>query len=122
MKRMKPEAQRIAIAEACGWHRAPQWDDEVGCHYAYEHKDGRICYKLKLPDYLNDLNAMRGAEGVLGGEKRVEYLDALLDVLELNLGPGGWDMDFNSVWQMTAATAAQRAEALLRTLGKWEEA
>jgi hypothetical protein len=115
---MNLDKQRMAIAEACGWK---WWNPQDGFPFEWESPDGFKGYAYP-PDYLNDLNAMRGAEGVLGGEKRVEYLDALLDVLGLNLGPGGWDMDFNSVWQMTAATAAQRAEALLRTLGKWEEA
>jgi hypothetical protein len=115
---MNEEKQRIAIAEACGWQRfCPDKDP----NYWYKPGWREVVITNKLPDYLNDLNAMRGAEGVLGGEKRVEYLDALLDVLGLNLGPGGWDMDFNSVWQMTAATAAQRAEAFLKTLGKWED-
>jgi hypothetical protein len=79
--------------------------------------------RLFVPDYLHDLNAMHKAEEVLPDEQNeqvLNYLNALLDVLGINLGPGGWDMDTDSVWQMTHATAAQRAEAFLRTIGKWE--
>ena len=79
------------------------------------------CFIDYLPDYLNDLNAMHEAEKVLLGDQRIIFLDELLDVLGLKLGPGGWDMDLYSVWLMTRATAAQRAEAFLRTLGKWED-
>ena len=107
---MTEEEQQIAIAEACGlgdYNTSMNgWHDE---------------YIRQLPDYLNDLNAMHEAEKVLTDEQMLNYLDALLDVLGLNLDPGGWYIDIDSVWQMTHATASQRAEAFLRTIGKWEE-
>jgi hypothetical protein len=81
---MSPEAQRIAIAEACGWTR-----------YFPE---------STLPDYLSDLNAMHEAEKVLTPEQGWEYAQNL--VVD---GGRGW-----------FATAAQRAEAFLRTLNLWE--
>jgi hypothetical protein len=99
---MTPEKQRIAIAEACGW--------------TTEHK-GLWVESLKtyaaLPDYLNDLNAMHEAEKTLT-EKGVNTWWAYVDLINRrNLTPFG---------QSTAvhATAAQRAEAFLRTIGKWE--
>ena len=107
---MNNEKQRIAIAEACGIVSQDQW----GSLYKTPRGILRDC-----PDYLNDLNAMHRAEEVLLGDQRIAFLDELLDVLGLEIGPGGWDMDFISVWQMTRATAAQRAEAFLRTIGKW---
>ena len=66
-----------------------------------------------LPDYLNDLNAMHEAEKVLT-EKGVNPWWTYVDWINRhNLTPFG---------QSTAAhaTAAQRAEAFLRTIGKWE--
>ena len=101
---MKPEQQRIAIAEACGWRqsRSPMWD-------RWWHEKGKKTYRQFAPDYLNDLNAMHEAEKVLDivverGEYR-EYLSFIT---------GGEA-------EMIYATASQRAEAFLRTLDKWEE-
>ncbi len=59
----------------------------------------------QLPDYLGDLNAMHEAEKVLTGIQLAEY-SIWLQKIE--------DYDF-------LATAAQRAEAFLKTLGLWIE-
>lgn len=83
---MTPEAQRIAIAEACGWAHA-----SVG---PFAH-----------PDYLTDLNAMHEAEKVLTNAQRERYRTELVYKL------AGGDV---------FATAAQKAEAFLWTIGKWE--
>ena len=95
---MKPERQRIAIAEACGWRTG--YRDPEAWH--------------PLPDYLNDLNAMHEAEKVLSrGEGYHQkggfglYKTALAEVCDEQ--------------HPIDATAAQRAEAFLRTIGKWEE-
>ena len=77
---MSPEAQRIAIAEAC----APG--------------------SSVMPDYLNDLNAMHEAEKVL--------TDHTGYCMNLQIATGGLPLRFNLVF----STAAQRAEAFLRTL------
>jgi hypothetical protein len=101
---MSPEAQRIAIAEACGWKRIPA--DNVGAAgrlfygdvWWRDAENNTIACADHLPDYLNDLNAMHEAEkrvkGVWG--KYVKQLNAIADP--------------------ACATAAQRAEAFLRTL------
>jgi len=59
-----------------------------------------------LPDYLNDLNAMHGAE------KTLDYND-LNDMEE--------SVSFHFGVTPFHATASQRAEAFLRTIGEWEE-
>ncbi len=60
-------------------------------------------------DYVNDLNAMHEAEKTLDTVmKRLDYLDYLFSLTGDEV-------------QMCNATARQRAEAFLRTLGKWEE-
>jgi hypothetical protein len=61
------------------------------------------------PDYLNDLNAMQEVERAMNNNdwwKFVEYLT--------NICGGGIALG-------VSATAAQRAEAFLKTVGKWEE-
>ena len=60
-------------------------------------------------DYVNDLNAMHEAEKTLDTVmKRLDYWDHLY-------------MPTDNEFQACHATARQRAEAFLRTLGKWEE-
>ena len=91
---MTPEAQRIAIAEK---HGTMQWS------YALPKK--RVA--ASVPDYLNDLNAMHDAEKVLTSQQIAPYVDLLEKM--------------NEKWATPAfATAAQRAEAFLRAIGKWE--
>jgi len=103
------EEQRVAIAEACGWKNvAPQIVKNV------KHEGDDITVGISsdsgwVPDYLNDLNAMHEAEKVLN-EKQEDIMNSTL-----------WDiMDGRKyLWH---ATACQRAEAFLRTIGKWKEA
>ena len=57
-------------------------------------------------DYCADLNAMHEAEEILSPHQRDQMR------LRLNMALG------DEYWR---ATARQRAEAFLRTLGKWEE-
>lgn len=106
---MNPEAQRIAIAEACGWRCTASFKEAFAC---WVRPDGMDHQTEWLPDYLNDLNAMHGAEKVLTEEQWTDYYDNLLDTTKPSF----------VLRDITHATAAQRAEAFLRTLGKWEEA
>ncbi len=108
---MKPEAQRIAIAEACGWTPA-----HCETFNRWLHPDSAY-YRLErdLPDYLYDLNAMHEAEASIDDEQEwAVYSDQLANVVFRDAKNDG---TASAVWH---ATAAQRAEAFLRTLGKWE--
>ena len=111
---MNPESQRIAIAEACGWTEChPATKTPHGFFEAYGRKK-LPCGSRKderLPDYLNDLNAMHEAEKMLTDEQWTDYYDNLLDTTKPSF----------VLRDITHATAAQRAEAFLRTLGKWED-
>ena len=97
---MSPDSQRIAIAEACGIVSKDKW----GSLYKTPRGILRDC-----PDYLNDLNAMHEAEKVLTLPERRKYRKTLLGHCE----PASIAIH---------ATAAQRAEAFLLTIGKWEGA
>lgn len=105
---MTPEQQRIKIAEACGWlqSRTCHWE---GWWYL---KKGKRAYHQEPPDYLNDLNAMREAEKTLNPILAAEYARILTSI--------AWQSE-QPVFAPMTATAAQRAEAFLRTLDKWEE-
>ena len=103
---MKPEQQRIAIAEACGIVSKDQW----GPLYKTARGVLRVC-----PDYLNDLNAMHQAEMVLSrGEHYNQTGGFGLYVQNLDFVRCGRK-------HLIEATAAERARAFLLTLGKWEE-
>lgn len=109
---MTPEAQQIAIAEACGYSRSTRAHD-VG----WKRSDGTCGGP---PDYLNDLDAMHKAEKVLTPEQQiafaVKWLPCVLNISGRLVRPKREEFKFVS------ADAAQRAEAFLRTIGKWEEA
>lgn len=109
---MTPEQQRIAISEACGWTEIEPCTCCDGVSRGYTPTPG--AHKKHLPDYCNDLNAMHDAEKVLTPEQLVDYC-----AFRLRATTGeGCVTDY----KMIRATASQRAEAFLRTIGKWEEA
>ena len=119
---MNPEQQRVAIAEACGWKEIRAEVDwlpkELTGIFTWPHPTDaeKIKYFINrkpIPDYLNDLNAMHDAEKVL-------TVDQLIDQAEW-LGASSNEMPIKSWVVLLRATAAQRAEAFLRTIGKWEE-
>ena len=103
---MTPEQQRIAIAEACKILSQDQW----GPLYKTALGVVRVC-----PDYLNDLNAMHEAVMTLNADQMVS-MDHHLDVVVGNGRQG-----LNCEYFLWSATAAQFAEAFLRTIGKWKE-
>ena len=80
------------------------------------------CLVVIVKDYCNDLNAMHEAVCKLpDGEPRDCYLR------ELQIVTQTWekvdnDDDDDWLWHSANATARQRAEAYLRTVGKWSEA
>ena len=101
---MTPEAQRIAIAEACGWSY------EKNETYA---PDGAFWWSKnpEFPDYLNDLNAMHEAEKTLNPIQAAEYARILTSI--------AWQSE-QPVFAPMTATATQRTEAFLRTLNLWK--
>lgn len=131
---MKPEDQRLAIATACGalhhrWGRIvdgnPQCED--CCQFLSEDSSNH-CVLAEVPDYLNDLNAMHEAEATLNREQRDVFASELYALLpcDENHGPifsepDSGDVMSPSMFQISFAPADQRAEALLRAIGKWVE-
>ncbi len=121
---MSPELQRIAIAELCGWTviNAILCDPKPEIRNGEETGDVDMNPVGELPDYLNDLNAMHEAEKSLGTKLRT-YASKLQDVCQ-NHAVGcvpDYQEDLLKLFYLIHATAAQRAEAFLRTLNKWEE-
>jgi hypothetical protein len=108
---MSPEAQQIAIAKACGWTKVRRFS-ETATFPGWIPPGGKFP-KPKLPDYLNDLNAMHEAEKILTYEQKNIYrrwLECLYRQED--------ESEHECEWH---ATAAQRAEAFLRTLNLWTD-
>ena len=117
---MTPEAQRIAIAETCGWTQIVNASTirVDGLWKGYPPRGQIVGEKAEVPDYLKDLNAMHEAEATLG-DKSFDYNEQLANVVfkdprtsDFCSRPGDY------VWH---AAADQRAEAFLKTIGKWVE-
>ena len=109
---MTPKAQRIAIAEAVGYVRTQAtalatWQPPSG---------GWPITAAHLPDFLNDLNAMHQVEETIPTIKLAAYAKALGRDYR-DQPPILWP----SLFTFIHATASQRAEAFLRTIGKWKD-
>ncbi len=136
---MKPEAQRVAIAKALGlsfskvclgWdvqmarqtrETVPISDDGPDVVWV---KNGQIVH-YGPTDYLDSLDAMHEAEKVLTMDQIGEYENQLY---KLTNEPLAKMPSQNAIlwcghrfFLVAHASAPQRAEALLRTLGLWEE-
>ena len=102
---MTDEEINVAIAEACGWRK----EDGV---YMWE-ANGIDCTYPELWDWCNDLNAMHVAEESLFTDNqklRWKYVSEL----HITAEPTRWGN-----YAGAHATARQRAEAFLRTIGRW---
>jgi hypothetical protein len=103
---MTDEQMRVAIAEACGWK-----DPTCEVMDMQINPDGKLW--TAIPDYPNDLNAMHEAIMAQPVKIRMSINDKLMHMLNPE-APYLLDKTIN-------ATARQRSEAFLRTLGKWTE-
>jgi hypothetical protein len=112
---MTPEQQRIAIAMACP-ERLRQVYTLRQVHSRWQYFDGTYWFCCKQDDPITDLNAMHEARKVLTHDQQVEYSVQLgkLVTSHLPASRSAW-MDY----YIANATAAQRAEAFLRTLNLW---
>ena len=116
---MNSEQQRIAIAKACGWTEIIEMRlPAVWGWYGVVPKKDRMDMR-QLPDYLNDLNAMHEVEQILRDQAIDAYEIHLLTLIQ----DGSRIADFSKYPSdcIFHATASQRAEAFLKTLGLWVE-
>ena len=111
---MTPEQQRIAIAKACGYSAVSsdymeQVDiDSRSIQMWTQWMGEKHGVRIKVPAYVNDLNAMHEAEKAMNNTDWWKFVEHLT-----NICGGGTAL-------VISATAAQRAEAFLRAIGKWE--
>jgi hypothetical protein len=108
---MTNEQINIAVAEACGWTEI----DGLSARGLMGKPPEKLCPFDYLPNYCNDLNAMHEAEKFLSRGEHYQSGEFALYVKNLDLVRCGR-------LHLIEATAAERAEAFLKTLGKWEDA
>lgn len=145
---MNDEQISIAIAEACGWtYRLVPSDAEIeaaregtgpyagmkgypigggpmgGMQFKWWRKPSGEEVS-DCPDYCHDLNAMAEAELIFFDPAKAKlcncflYLQTLRDVVR----NGREDLTFDeTLMLMVRAKSSQRAEAFLRTIGKWKD-
>ena len=119
---------RIAIAEACGYvdvkltphpmaylHHSPFTQVEKVLTGIVPNK----LYVYPIPNYLSDLNAMHIAEQIVFIDEAA-YSDFLrtLRNMATTFGPNGSAISVDER-QVVSASAQQRAEAVVKTIGKW---
>ena len=140
---MTPEAQRIAIAEACGvkWKRSAyrfyyqgssKWPihstgydtrKEAGEASQHFENDGYTVSPIQeyevlshLPAYTEDLNAMHEAEEMLTDEQH----EAFRKHLQAIAARGGSLLGDATRRRYVSAPASERAEAFLRARNLWK--
>jgi hypothetical protein len=135
---MNEQAQRIAIATACGWTGCNWYDGDnagpgywngyppttIGVDENGEWEAKKAKHHKPLPDYLNDLNAMHEAEKVLTGPQWDDYTARLDHLSRVACKLPCWrGINLSRVidaFQIHAG-ADVKAEAFLRTLNLWKE-
>lgn len=113
---MRPEAQHEAILLKLGWMQA----ERLGRIVFYDPEGGHIVPN-DVPNYSGDLNAIAEARRALLTTHDLEeqftgelHKIVLREVMDIEI-PSHW------AYRLIESTAAQQCEALLRTVGKWEE-
>ncbi len=121
---------RIAIAEALGWMdiyrcgKSLKRNNEGSVHgkyFAGTQDKPSINYGREyqmIPDYPGDLNAMHEAEKAAFGSSNL-WQKFVFELLEISGGSGLSELD--GLCCLVQSTARQRAEAFLRTIGKWKD-
>lgn len=113
---MTDEQINQRIAEACGWKIFSK--PLTGCGFAAYAKSPNGDPSPGVPDYCNDLNSVAEACESVFSESNAwsTFVYKLSKII-----CAGHYTDHDTLIMTNRATARQRAEAFLRTLGKWEE-
>lgn len=127
---MTDQEINIAVAECCGIPRGTidRWLDYTLAERQFQHAEISIdeyyqrhlrlepnCIP-RIPNYCHDLNAMQEAERLIPESERYGYCQWLMKLQAPHRSTGHME----NTWLAVTATARQRAEAFLRTVGKYE--
>jgi hypothetical protein len=112
---MTQEEKRIKLAEVAGWKVHPK-DRFIVIPPNSPHSVQPLS---TIPDYFNDLNAVRELQAKLTSDQQFEFVYQLNDAL--GLVPLSSPASYKEVvlFDFANATAAQRCEAIGKTLNLW---
>jgi len=114
---MKPEDQRIAIAKYCGWTNI-RHNPKTNVWYGTPPKNHKPQWDVVIPDYYDSLNAIREAVMTLNSpENDAKGLASTFCELLENIH----ERDADCWIECVVSSAAQLAEAFLKTLDLWEK-
>jgi hypothetical protein len=102
---MTQEEKRIKLAEADGFTQEEPWLNGRKC-WGHKNHPKHIGFE-EIPDYFNDLNAVHGLE------KTLQHYGVFVDRLAEIMGQPRQGI------MLVNANAAQRAEAIGKTLNLW---
>lgn len=125
---MTDEQINAAIAEACGWklqgspeHQSATDGWQFGHTFAIN-PCLEVVSRNSIPNYCTDLNAMHEAEETLTEERWDVMFQYLISIRWEDAGEDARrGIGLQKALSPSRAKAGQRAEAFLRTLGKWEQ-
>lgn len=109
---MTDDEINIATHEACGWLPRKH------CKGWYQEEGTEVC--LERPSYCTDQNAIGNAV-TLKNVDPIWYAIQLRNVVTRQHDRDDQSFDAAEVYCIATATARLRAEAFLRTVGKWTE-
>lgn len=103
---MTPEAQRIAIAEACGW--------KIESYSPMDHK---------RPHWINDIRVMFDARKacIVGPKLRAKYMNTLRKIVGRRCEVNKVGQALVSDYDCMDANSREHAEAFLKTLNLWDD-
>ena len=110
---MSPLKQNVTIAKACGWEFIADYShgkDQPPEYTTVTPEGKHLCGYY--PDYFNDLNEIHEAVKSLPQNLKPRYFAYLCAIVSGAISLHGYA-------EATEATAAQRCEAFLKTIGKW---
>ena len=127
---MTTQEQNVAIAELCGWEVPDHVRTKTGKSgsppdFGKNPKTGK--WESGIPNYAADLNAMNDAELHSGlnqidnSSVRIRWVNALREIVGRECPKNKAGAALVSDVDLLTATAAQRAEAFLKTIGAWHD-
>lgn len=115
---MTDQEINIAIADTCGNKNV----HPVIIRNVTRQGDDRCCGVTSddgwIPDYCHDLNAMHEVVFSMDQDNRTMWFNNLCDIVNRRKELA---LDAMSIFYLINSTAHHRAEAFLRTVGKWKE-
>lgn len=116
---MKPSRINQVLAEWEGWVDIKPSGRLDGQLVGVSPFDPVLLTRVEIPDYCNDLNAIQRAVMKLDSGQRRAFVSDLNGIIArdsaLSFDGCEW------LFALANATARQHCEALVKTLGKWEE-